>query len=156
MIRKSVQWIAEQCPGAHLSENRLMAGIPGRGIFWLTEDGEWVETAENPGQSTIQVVMEKIFDAFDTDDGKRVPKLLAPREGLEIDPDRCSGVPTVGDSRIPYNLVGSLAADGLTNEQIRALYPSVTDEQIKGAMELGEAVRAARGFSSTNVCRSRS
>ena len=143
MIRKSVQWMADQRPGAHMSENRLIAGIPGRGIFWLTEDGEWVETAENPGQGAIRVVMEDIFAAFDTEDGKHVPELLAPRRGLRIDPDRCSGIPTVGDSRIPYNLVGSLAVDGMTNDQIRIWYPPATDEQIRGALELSEAVRAA-------------
>jgi len=141
-IRRAVQTMTELRPGEHVSEHKLTAGIPGRGIFWITEDGEWVETAESPGQGAIKVVMEDIFGAFVTDRGRNVPDLGSPARGLRIDPYRCSGLPTVGESRIPYDLVGSLAADGMTNDQIRSWYPTVTDEQVAGAAELWKAVCA--------------
>jgi uncharacterized protein (DUF433 family) len=143
LIRKAVQTMAGLRPGEHMSEHKLLAGIPGRGIFWITGEGEWVETAESPGQDAIKVVMEDIFAAFVTDGGRTVPALLSPAKGIQVDPERCSGVPTVGSTRIPYHLVGSLAADGMTNDEIRFWYPPASDEQIAGAMELAEAVRAA-------------
>ena len=142
-IRRAVRTMAELRPGEHMSQHRLTAGIPGRGIFWITEEGEWVETADSPGQGAFKVVMDDIFAEFVTDNGRKVPELLAPAKGIRIDPDRCSGVPTVGESRIPYNLVSSLASDGMTNDQIRIWYPPATDEQITGAIELSEAVNAA-------------
>lgn len=142
-IRKAVQTMGAMRPGEHMAGHKLESGFPGRGIFWITDDGQWVETVESPGQGAFQVVMEDIMATFTTAAGQRVPALLEPEKGLQVDPDRCSGMPTVGDTRIPYHLVGSLAADGMSNERIRFWYPLATDEQIEGALKLSEAVRAA-------------
>jgi len=142
-IRRAVQTMSELRPGEHISQHRLTAKVPGKGIFWITEDGEWVETVESPGQGAIRVVMKDIFAEFTTDNGRRVPELFTPAKGLTLDPDRCSGMPTIGESRIPYHLISSLVSDGMTNDQIRVWYPPATDEQIQGAVELSEFVRAA-------------
>ena len=112
----------------------------GRTIVWLTEEGDYLDTVEHPGQPGIPVVMEEVFRSFTTADGRHVPDLHTPAKGLSIDDEVRGGYPVVAGTRIPYDTVASLAADGLGDADIIDLYPSVSSAGIHGAIELAGLV----------------
>jgi len=140
-VRRSVAHLQLVAPQTHLSSHNLKSA--GRTIVWLTEDGDYVDTVEHPGQPGIRVVMEEVFKSFTTVDGRRVPDLHTPAQGLSIDDEVRGGYPVVAGTRIPYDTVASLAEDGLSDGDIIDLYPSVTADGIYGAIELAEIVAQA-------------
>jgi uncharacterized protein (DUF433 family) len=135
-IRRAVAHLREQHPEFHLSAHQLKADPSGRTIVWLSEDGDYVDVVERPGQPGFPVVMEEVFRAFTTEDGRTVPELAEPATGLVIDEAVRSGYPVLAGTRLPYDAVASLAADGLSDDEIVALYPSATPNGIRGAVEL--------------------
>jgi uncharacterized protein (DUF433 family)/DNA-binding transcriptional MerR regulator len=143
-IRRAVHHLAAHHPETHLSAHRLRADEgASRSIVWITEDGDYVDVLERPGQGLIRVDMGEVLGAFRTEDGRDVPELSRPAPGLEILRGRCSSYPTVEGTRITFDSVASLIADGMANDDIRWLYPNVSDTSIKGAVELAERVRRA-------------
>lgn len=137
-VRRSVAHLKAVTPQSHLSTHNLKSD--GRTIIWLTEDGDYIDTVEQPGQPGIPVVMEEVFRAFTTADGRHVPNLKTPAQGLSIDDEVRSGYPVLAGTRIPYDTVAGLAQDGLSETEIVALYPHATAEGIHGAVELAELV----------------
>lgn len=137
-VRRAVAHLKSVTPTTHLSAHNLKS--LGRSIVWLTDDGDYIDTVEQPGQPGIRVVMEEVFRSFTTATGRHVPDLNAPAPGLSIDDDVRSGFPVLEGTRIPYDTVAGLAHDGLTVAEIIDLYPSATSEGVHGAMELAELV----------------
>jgi uncharacterized protein (DUF433 family)/DNA-binding transcriptional MerR regulator len=137
-IRRAVAEVLKRRPETHPSGHRLQAA--GASIIWITEDGQYVDVVESPGQGAIKVVMDQIFGEFRTEDGRWVPDLHTPAKGLSISPDVRSGYPVLDGTRLPYDQVASLAADGLTDTEIINIYPSATPQGIAGAREFSELV----------------
>ena len=54
-------------------------------------------------------------------------------------PGRMSGDPCVGGTRIPAGIIAGLAADGLSGEEIRTSYPSVSDAGVAAAVAWQQA-----------------
>lgn len=142
-IRKAVSHLRDLHPDSHLSTHQLKADPSGRTIVWLSDEGDFVDVVERPGQPGFPVVMEEIFREFTADDGRRVPDLIHPATGLLIDEGVRGGYPMLDGTRLPYDAVASLAADGLTDAEIIDLYPSATPTGIAGAKELAGLVTAA-------------
>lgn len=140
-VRRSLAHLQEVAPDTHLSAHTLKSA--GRTIVWLTPEGDFIDTVEQPGQAGIRVVMEEVFRSFTTADGRKVPDLTTPAPGLSIDDEVRSGYPVLAGTRIPYDTVAALAQDGLTDADIIDLYPSVTADGIHGAVEFAELVALA-------------
>lgn len=132
-IRRGVSWLRENHPDTHLSGHKLKADPTGRTIVWLADDGDYVDVVERPGHPGIPIVMEHIFRAFSTEDGRFVPDLAEPAGGVTIDAGVRGGYPVLAGTRLPYDAVASLAEDGLTDVEIASLYPSATPGGIMGA-----------------------
>ena len=64
------------------------------------------------------------------------------RRHVHVDPDIMAGVPVVAGTRIPVYLLLEFIEAGRTIDQIKQEYPSLTSEQIKGAIEFATAVLA--------------
>jgi uncharacterized protein (DUF433 family)/DNA-binding transcriptional MerR regulator len=139
-IRKAVALLHREHPDTHLSAHALRAVPGGRTIVWLTEEGDYVDVVEHPGQPGIPVVMEQVFGAFTTQDGRLVPDLRTPAPGLSLDPGVRGGFPVLEGTRLPYDEVAGLVRDGLDAAEIRRIYPSATTEGIAGAREFADAV----------------
>lgn len=137
-VRRSVAHLQQVAPNLHLASHQLKSAGPT--IVWLTEDGDYIDTVERPGHMGIRVVMEEVLRAFTTADGRKVPDLRTPARGLSIDDEVRGGYPVVAGTRIPYDTIASLAEDGLGAAEIIDLYPSVTRDGIRGAVELAELV----------------
>jgi uncharacterized protein (DUF433 family) len=139
-VRKVVALLEKHRPGAHLSTHKVKAAPGGGTAFWIMPDGEYVDVLEHPGQGSLKVVMDDIFNSFVTSDGRRVPSLREPAAGVSIDPDVRGGYPVIEGTRIPFNLVAGLRADGVPAEEIAELYPAVTSADVDGAAELARLV----------------
>lgn len=142
-VRRAVAHLRDAHPDSHLSTHRLKADPSGRTIVWLSPEGDYVDVVEKPGQPGFRVVMEEVFREFTTDDGRRVPDLAEPAKGLVIDAGVRGGYPVLAGTRLPFDAVASLAADGLTDDDIAALYPTATSTGIAGAVELAGLVAGA-------------
>ena len=50
-------------------------------------------------------------------------------------PGICGGYPCIGDTRVPVRLIVELTRDGLSIDDLLAVYPALTREQLLGALE---------------------
>lgn len=139
-IRKAVTWLQDNHPDTHLSAHSLKAEPGGRSIVWISEDGEYVDVVERPGQRGITVVMEDVFGSFVSRQGRRVPDLRHPAAGLAVDPGVRGAYPVIEGTRIPYDVVEGLRADGVPTLEIIQLYPGVASEAIAGAEQFAGLV----------------
>jgi uncharacterized protein (DUF433 family)/DNA-binding transcriptional MerR regulator len=139
-IRKAVAYLEEHLPGKHLSEQQLAAVPGGRSIVWICDEGDYFDVVERPGQAGIEVIMDEIFREFRTERGQEVPDLTRPAKGLTIDPDVRGGIPVAEGTRVTYNTLSGLTRDGLSVDQVRALYPWVSPESVAGATEFAQRV----------------
>ncbi len=71
----------------------------------------------------------------------RGPDLLRPREHLRIIPGKLHGEPHVLDTRVPSSTIFELAQSGYSSEAIRRMYPEVTDEALREAIDLERSLR---------------
>lgn len=139
-IRKAVSWLQERHPDTHLSAHQLRATPRGKSIVWISADGDYFDVVERPGQAGISVVMEDIFRPFRTAKGREVPGLQEPAPGVTVDAEIRGGYPVISGTRVPFDIIAGLYEDGLNETSIRALYPSVPAEAVRGASQLAEVV----------------
>ncbi len=69
------------------------------------------------------------------------PDLLRPRPLLRIIPGKLHGEPHVVDTRIASATLDALQAAGYTTEQIRRMYPDVSQEALDQALDLERSLR---------------
>lgn len=79
--------------------------------------------------------------AFRNLQGQLVPPLKHPHPGIEIDPNRLSGTPTVEGTRIPYDLIVTLA-ENMTPKEIIEEYPTLDEDGIQHALSFHQAIEA--------------
>ena len=140
-IRTAVSTLRELGEREHLSSYRLVS--TGDSIVLVQED-DLTELSGKPGHRVIATLLE-ILEPFSTTDGVVVPGLLKPRPNLEVDPDVRGGVPVIAGTRVPYDIVAGLVRDGMTPEQIRQLYPSVSEAAALDAADFGRYVDTFSG-----------
>lgn len=141
-IRRAVSYLEQHLPGEHLSEQQLAAVPGGRSIVWISNEGDYFDVVERPGQSGIKVIMDEIFREFRTERGQDVPDLSRPAAGLTIDPEVRGGIPVAEGTRVTYNTLAGLTRDGLSVAQVRDLYPWVSSESVAGAAEFADRVES--------------
>jgi len=140
-VRTAVDTLRELGEREHLSTYKLVS--TGDSIV-LVQDDELTELVGRPGHRIIATLLE-ILEPFSARDGVVVPDLFNPRTNLEVDPDVRGGVPVIAGTRVPYDIVAGLVNDGMTPEQIRELYPSVSDAAALDAADFGRYVDAVSG-----------
>ena len=86
------------------------------------------------GQRPFRLDMGKVFRQLGADPKQGV-EVLHPAPHVRIDPAVRSGAPVIEGTRIPTRLLVELADDGLSADEIARLYPSLTVEQVKAALE---------------------
>ncbi|MFC5268312.1 DUF433 domain-containing protein [Kribbella qitaiheensis] len=148
-VRRVVASLEQIYPATHLSAHKVKALPGGASAVWVTPEGEYVDVLKHPGQGTLKVVMEDLFSAFTTADGRRVPNLGEPATGVTIDPEVRGGYPVIEGTRIPFHVVAGLRADGMPAEEIAELYPSVSASDVEGAVELAHLIDQTTKRSST-------
>jgi uncharacterized protein (DUF433 family) len=105
----------------HLSEYTLVS--EDKSIFLVTKDSA-IDLVKRPGQ-TIMAEMSDVLGPFVTRGDIEVPALFQPRTHIAVHPDVRSGHPVIAGTRVPYENVAGLVADGIPPEDVRNYYPSV-------------------------------
>jgi uncharacterized protein (DUF433 family)/DNA-binding transcriptional MerR regulator len=136
-IRKAVQNLKNLDNFEHLSNYKLVA--KGKTIVWIQSEDQMVDVLAQPGQQII-ATMQDILGEFVGWTGETVVPLEQPKPGIRINPGVLRGYPVIDSTRVPYDTVASLAADGLDATSIRYFYPSVTDIGVEGAVALDRYV----------------
>lgn len=105
----------------HLSEYSLVA--EGSSIVLVKQD-DAIDLVNKPGQY-VMAEMSDVLRPFMNRRHMEIPALLNPRPHIAIDPAVRLGHPVVTGTRVPYENVASLVADGVPPDHIRAYYPAV-------------------------------
>jgi uncharacterized protein (DUF433 family)/DNA-binding transcriptional MerR regulator len=121
-IRKALATLKRLGEAEHLSSYRLVAD--GDSIV-LAGDSHSTDLVTRPGQNVI-VTLADVLEPFTPRPGVVVPHLLRPREHVTVDPDTQGGQPVITGTRVPYDAVAELVADGVPPEEISEYYPPVT------------------------------
>lgn len=138
-IRRSLDTLRELDMVEHPSRYKLIK--LGKSIGVHQEDDSTIDLAKEPGQSTVGTLAD-VFAEFETLRHRKVDPLLHPREGVEVNPSRLGGWPTITGTRIPYDLVAALVADGtVAPERVSDYYPGVTARAALDALDFEKSVK---------------
>jgi uncharacterized protein (DUF433 family)/DNA-binding transcriptional MerR regulator len=140
-VRKAVRHLRTMGETEHLSSYTLVAA--GRDVIWKISDRAAVDLTNQPGQHVIAQMVD-IFAAFPVRRREVVP-LLQPKPGVAVDPEVRGGYPVIEGTRVPYDLVAALIADGVLPEEISEFYPSVGPAAARGARDFANYVDGYRG-----------
>jgi uncharacterized protein (DUF433 family) len=119
---------------------------PEQASIWVANDGQiHVRGPGGPedlrGQKLVPSGINLIAP-FPTREGLRGPDLARPRPELRIAPGRLSGSPHVVHTRLETRALYALHRDGLDASTVRALYPYVSDVQLRQALDLESQLEA--------------
>lgn len=139
MIRKSLDTMRELDLVEHPSTYKLVK--LGQSIGVHRDGDQAIDIAKNPGQTTIGTLAD-VFAEFETIKKRRVDDLLRPRAGVEVNPSRLGGWPTITGTRIPFDLVAELVSDGTVQpERVQEFYPGVTADAARDALDYQRSIK---------------
>ena len=125
----------------HLSAYTLVA--VGGTIALIRADDTSVDLVRRPGHELVAHLAE-VFRPFETASGRLVLDFKRPFPNVSVDPGMRGGHPVVYKTRIAFEAVAGLLADGVAPEEVRDFYPSVTAE---AARDAGRFALYVDGFS---------
>ena len=100
----------------HLATYRLIATH--RSIVVRTPGGQLLDLEAQPGTVLEEVLMADVLAPFQTQRGRAVPALKRPRPRIAVNPAVLGGYPVIAGTRVPFDLVASLAVDELEPAEI--------------------------------------
>jgi uncharacterized protein (DUF433 family) len=124
----------------HLSEYTLVSD---GGSIVLVKNDQAIDLVRNPGQYVI-AEMSDVLRPFINRNQVQVPALYRPREGIVVDPEVRSGHPVIAGTRVPYENVAELVADGVPAREIENYYPSVDAQAAEDAWDFAKYVDSWR------------
>ena len=140
MIRRAFDTMGELDMVEHPSRYKLVK--LGKSMGVVRDDGTIIDIAKEPGQEVIGT-LEDVFEEFEDHRGRHVDNLIHPREGVEVNPERLGGWPTITGTRIPFDTIADLIADGsVAPEHVGNLYPGVTAAAAMDALSYQRSVAA--------------
>lgn len=122
---------------AHLSEYALVA--MGKDVAWRISSDEAIDLTHSPGQGVLARMVD-IFAPFVNMQSQDVVDLCRPKPGISVDPEIRGGFPVVEGTRVPYDLVASLLDDGVDPSTVADVYPSVSVDGARGAVDFARYV----------------
>lgn len=136
-VRKAVDSLRAMGETEHLSAYRLVS--VGKDVVWRESSDDAVALTGQPGQKLLAQMVD-ILGEFDDGRGAVVRPLAEPEPGVVVDQGVRAGFPVITGTRVPYDLVASLLADGVEPERIRFIYPSVSADAARGALAFASRV----------------
>lgn len=125
----------------HISKYRL--GHDGKVILIEDEDGSVLNLTGQTGQYRAFNFGE-VWEPFRNFKDEEVPALERPRAELRVLEGRLGGWPTVGESRIGFDVIaGFIDGVTVTVDNISHFYPTVTRQAAEDAIDFMRAVEAA-------------
>jgi uncharacterized protein (DUF433 family) len=121
----------------HPSRYTLMTD--GTSVF-LVEGEEAVDLVKTPGQIVL-TTLDDVFRPFLNFKQQEVVDFLNPRPRLEVREARMGGWPTIVGTRVPYDTVANLVADGdIPASAIGDYFPTVEPEDVPDAVDFDRVV----------------
>lgn len=140
MIRRMFDTLGELDMVEHPSSYKLAK--LGSSLVVVRNDGVIVDVGKEPGQEVLGS-LEDVFAEFEDRKGRTIENLLHPRRGVEVNPDRLGGWPTIAGTRIPFDTIADLIADGsISPEKISTFYPGVTASAALDALSYQDSIAA--------------
>ncbi len=136
-VRKAVSTLRDLGNREHLAAYQLVA-TPSS-IIWVDETGAGTDLVRKPRHRVLDVSLADIVAEFEGPD-RRVVDLLRPRKLLGVDPELCGGYPVVAGTRVLYDQVASLVADGVPADRVGSYYPGVTADAALDAANFADEV----------------
>lgn len=144
-FRKALRSLRAMGESDHLSSYEFVA--IGKDIVWRESADQATALTGQPGQRIIAQMVD-ILAAFTTSRGNTVVPLATPEPGVQVDREVRAGFPVIEGTRVPYDLVASLLADGMDPDKISEIYPSVTATKAKGALAFAARVDSSKQHAS--------
>lgn len=126
----------------HLSQYTLVSIDGGDSIALVTSENA-VDLVKEPGQ-IYMAAMSDVLGPFRNKSEVAIPALLHPRDHIEVDPEIRLGHPVITGTRVPYETVAGLVADGVPAGEIETYYPSVGTEAARDAVDFAVYVDSWR------------
>ena len=123
----------------HLSSYKL---VTDGDTIQFVSDEEAVDLVKRPGQRQVVVAIGDVIEPFPVRAGVVVPHLFHPRDNVEVDPATRGGHPVIKGTRVPYDAVADLLADGVPVERIGEFYPSVSLQAAREAADFAAYVNS--------------
>lgn len=120
----------------HLSQYTLVSD---NGSIVLVKNDEAIDLVKNPGQFVMAEMSDVLGPIVNRND-VQIPPLHRPNDHVEIDPEIRLGHPVVVGTRVPYENVAGLVADGVSMSSIKDYYPSVDADAAADVWEFAEYV----------------
>jgi uncharacterized protein (DUF433 family) len=117
-------------------------------IALVRDDDTSVDLVKRPGHELV-AHMADVLRPFETPSGRLVLDFKRPFPNVSIDPGMRGGHPVVHQTRIAFEVVAGLLADGVTPEEISDFYPSVTAEAALDAQRFSLYVDGFAGRSAS-------
>lgn len=137
-IRRATANLYELGYREHLSKYTVVRTEDG-GIA-LVESDYAIDLVRNPGQQILAAMSDVLAPFFLEQRSVQVPAFFQPRPMLTVDRGIRGGHPVISGTRVPYELVAGLIADGVPPENIGDFYPSVTAEGARDADDFAHYV----------------
>ncbi|GJN99246.1 hypothetical protein NJB18091_29420 [Mycobacterium marinum] len=92
----------------------------------------------------VMVEMVDVFKSFMNRSEVTVVDFKHPKPRLEVNLNRLGGWPTIKGTRVPYDTIVDLVADGdVTFEEVSEYYPSVTPDDVADAVAFARLIEKA-------------
>jgi uncharacterized protein (DUF433 family) len=112
-------------------------------ILVRTPSGQLLDLEQQPATVVEEILMSDVLAPFTTREGRVVPDLEKPRRLLAVNPRVMAGYPVITGTRVPFDVVASLAEDGATTAEIVEIYPSVDPASVGDAQDFALQVAKA-------------
>jgi uncharacterized protein (DUF433 family) len=141
-IRRAIDNLREIGNRQHLSQYRLIS--VGDSILLAEDEAHATDLLQSPTAGRMVAVLGEVVKPFRNRIGEQVVDLYRPRRHLEVDPETRGGYPVIEQTRIPYDQVSTLVADGVSPSAIAEFYPGVTAAGAKDALSFAIYVNRLR------------
>ncbi|MDP9221396.1 MAG: DUF433 domain-containing protein [Actinomycetota bacterium] len=141
-IRAAVHQLRDLGEMAHLASYSIVADVNQKTILLVPPtDAHPVDLLKSPGQ-TLVALMADVIKGFRTSTGRAVPDLRRPSKRISIDPSIKGGHPVIAGTRVGYELVAALLADGVEPSAIHTYYPTVNARDALDAQRFASQISA--------------
>ncbi|WP_160094591.1 DUF433 domain-containing protein [Rhodococcus sp. T7] len=112
-------------------------------VVW--NEDRFMDLVKNPGQFEL-VTINDVYRSFTNSSDRVVSDFEHPRENLSVAPDRIGGWPTIRGTRVPFDTIADLVADGdVTADEVPDFYPTVSPSAVADAVSFQEEVEGLAG-----------
>ncbi|NEW28519.1 DUF433 domain-containing protein [Nocardia cyriacigeorgica] len=136
-VRKAFRSMKDMDLTEHPSRYTLVADSSS--VFLVDNEGA-TDLVKNPKQRVL-IDLYDVFAPFTNFRDEEVVDFLHPRKSLEVREARVGGWPTIADTRVPFDTVALLVADGdVPPEDVEMYFPGVDQNAVADAVSFHDQI----------------